>query len=106
MTNHLLRLGLAVLAAVVLTGPVTALAGETSVKAGRSMAPPAWPVACKLAMKQCRIIRSCQTEHVADCSSGKCQPLYQLKRVCRCRVMCRWPGRPNCTIHAQCPNDV
>jgi len=101
MTNHLLRLGLALLMAVVLMGPATAVAGEAVVKAGQTDTPPAWPTACKLALRNCR------TEHVSDCSlDGKCKRLYQLKRVCRCRVMCRWPGKPNCTIHAQCPNDV
>ncbi|MBU0513633.1 MAG: hypothetical protein KJ621_02560 [Proteobacteria bacterium] len=109
MSYRIFRLVLAVLAAVILMAPAgeTAMAGDAAVKAGQTIAPPAWPTACRLAMKHCRIIRTCRTEHVSDCATdGKCKLRYQLKRVCRCRVICRWPHRPRCVINAQCPNDV
>lgn len=84
-----------------------AVAGDYVVKKDQPSARPAWPVACRLALKYCRIVRTCRIEQVSDCSqNGVCKLLYKLKRVCHCRVTCRLPGRPSCTIHAQCPQDT
>jgi hypothetical protein len=82
-----------------------AVAGRIEVKKDQPSARPAWPSACRLALKYCRIVKTCRIEQVSDCSqNGVCKLLYKIKPVCRCRVMCRLPGRASCTIHAQCPN--
>ena len=100
----------ALLGAVILLGSAAdrVFAADRTLKAptGKTMVKPSWPTACTLALKHCRVIRTCRTEHVADCTpAGKCKLLYRIKRVCRCRLMCRWHGKPNCVIHTECPDD-
>jgi hypothetical protein len=105
MISRIFLAGL-VLASICLMGQagVPVLAGDVTVKKDQASAQPTWPAACRLAMKNCRVIRTCRDEKVLDCSEpGKCKLLLQVKRTCHCRVMCRWPGQSNCTIHAQCP---
>lgn len=111
MTGRFSRTLLAalVLALICLMGqaPVPAMAGNVTIKRDQTNVQPTWPAACRLALKYCRIVRTCREEQVSDCSQhGVCKLLYRLKRVCHCRLMCRWPGRPSCTIHAECPPEV